>query len=167
MTKVTKPEVPMADLATLIKDASRVSNAEADILAHCYDCWPVAVKDRQAGESNHRPDVVVSVVSTAEVSAVLKFANDRGIAVTAWGLGSSVVGSPLAERGGITLDTSKMPQNIGRLVPKALFQHGISLFDALPIIADFDGFGHTTRLIQNFLDCREIKSAAHPCLGAF
>ncbi len=102
----------MADLTTLIKDTSRVSNAEADILAHCYDCWPVAVKDRQAGESNHRPDVVVSVVSTAEVSAVLKFANDRGIAVTAWGLGSSVVGSPLAERGGITLDTSKMNQLI-------------------------------------------------------
>ncbi len=108
MNEHTKVRIPLEDLTHLIGDANRVSTTEADILAHCYDCWPVAVKERQAGESNHRPDVVVSVVSTDEVSALLKFANDRGIAVTAWGLGSSVVGSPLAEQGGISLDTSKM-----------------------------------------------------------
>lgn len=108
MTTTTKPELPLSSLKHIVGDAGRVSTAEADILNHSYDAWPVAVKERQAGESSHRPDVVVSVVSTQEVSAVLKFANDKGIPVTAWGLGSSVVGSPLAEEGGISLDTSQM-----------------------------------------------------------
>lgn len=105
---MTNPKTLARDLGALLGDASRVSTVEADILKHSYDAWPVAVKERQAGEASLRPDVVVSVSSTEEVSAVLAYANKQGIPVTAWGLGSSVVGAPLAEKGGISLDTSKM-----------------------------------------------------------
>ncbi len=103
-----KNEFSISEIAALLGDASRISTVDGDILDHSYDAWPVSVKERQAGENKHRPDAVVSVVSTKEVSAVLNYANNNGIPVTAWGLGSSVVGSPLAEKGGICLDTSKM-----------------------------------------------------------
>lgn len=95
-------------LGALIGDQSRVSTAADVIAAHSYDAWPVAVKEQQAGEQNHAPDVVVCVKSTDEVTKVLDFANANRIPVTAWGLGSSVVGAPLAEAGGICLDTAQM-----------------------------------------------------------
>lgn len=98
----------VSDLTALLDDPARVSTAEEEILKHSYDAWPVAVKERQAGESSLRPDVVVAVKSTEEVSSVLAYANEHGVPVTAWGLGSSVVGAPLAEKGGISLDTAQM-----------------------------------------------------------
>jgi hypothetical protein len=70
MNKHTKVRIPLEDLTHLIGDSARVSTSEADILDHCYDCWPVAVKDRQAGESNHRPDVVVLKSGTAQFSPI-------------------------------------------------------------------------------------------------
>jgi alkyldihydroxyacetonephosphate synthase len=99
-------------LVTLLGDASRVSTAEETISAHSYDAWPVAVKQKQANERPYAPDIVVSVRTTEEVSKVLSFANEKSIPVTAWGLGSSVVGAPLAIAGGICLDTSMMDQLI-------------------------------------------------------
>ncbi len=95
-------------LGDLIGDKSRVSTTAEVIAAHSHDAWPVAVKERQAGEQNHAPDIVVLATSTQEVSRVLAFANANRVPVTAWGRGSSVVGAPLAEAGGICLDTSKM-----------------------------------------------------------
>jgi len=108
MPQILKTDISVDEISTLLVDARRASTLESDILQHSYDAWPVMVKARQAGENKYRPDVVVNVVSTDEISIVLKYANDKAVPITAWGLGSSVVGSPLAEFGGISLDTSKM-----------------------------------------------------------
>jgi hypothetical protein len=93
MPQVLKTDISIDEISRLLVDARRTSTLESDILQHSYDAWPVMVKSRQAGENKYRPDVVVNVVSTDEISAVLKYANDKAVPVTAWGLGSSVVGS--------------------------------------------------------------------------
>jgi alkyldihydroxyacetonephosphate synthase len=86
----------------------RISLQDACIAEHSYDAWPVAVKWRQQGKQPCRPDAVAHPRSTEEVAAILRACNDTGTAVTPWGLGSSVVGSPLSERGGLVVDTSAM-----------------------------------------------------------
>lgn len=62
-------------------------------------------------ESYHQPslpDVVIFPKSAEEVSAVLKFANENNIPVIAFGLGSSLEGHVIPQRGGISMDTSLM-----------------------------------------------------------
>ncbi|MCP3371814.1 FAD-binding oxidoreductase [Bradyrhizobium cajani] len=76
--------------------------------AYSYDCWPVTTKWRQQGSVPYRPDAVVMAQSTADVAAVMDWADANGVPVTARGLGSSVVGGPIPIRGGISLDLSKM-----------------------------------------------------------
>lgn len=85
-----------------------ISAADADLVAHSYDCWPVAVKARQAGENPYKPDAVVTVKTPREVARVLEYATAHNIPVTPWALGSSVVGAPLAEKGGISLAMAGM-----------------------------------------------------------
>ena len=62
-------------------------------------------------ESRHppcRPEAVIWPQSAAEVSAVLKYANNNGIPVTGWGSGSSLEGNPIPIKKGIVLDFSQM-----------------------------------------------------------
>lgn len=101
----------VADIERIVGSA-RVDASEGGRSAMACDHWPVALKTRQAGENPWLPDVVVSVNSVAEVSRLLARANALGVPVTARGLGSSVVGAPLAERGGIVLDMSGMDGRI-------------------------------------------------------
>lgn len=54
------------------------------------------------------PDVVVQVSSADAVSAILKFAHDRGIPITPRGSGSSPFGGSIPVKGGIVLDVSVM-----------------------------------------------------------
>ncbi|OYW10364.1 MAG: hypothetical protein B7X34_04760 [Acidobacteriia bacterium 12-62-4] len=54
------------------------------------------------------PDAVALPVSAGEVAAVLSWANDRRIAVTPWGAGSSVEGNPIPVKGGICLSLERM-----------------------------------------------------------
>lgn len=98
----------VAELSSLLGDPAKVDISEAAIQAHACDWWPLAGKWRQQGLFPCAPDVVVYPDSAADVSAVLSWANAAHIAVTAWGLGSSVVGQPLAEYGGISIDLSRM-----------------------------------------------------------
>lgn len=92
--------------------AGRLSQDSDSIAAHSYDAWPVAVKWRQQGKQPCRPDAVARPRSTAEVRALLEDCNANGTPVTAWGLGSSVVGSPLTEAGGLVIDLSDMDRLI-------------------------------------------------------
>ncbi len=86
------------DLRRLIP-ADRVSAARADREQHSRD---------QSAHPAHLPDAVVWVQSTAEVSAVLKYAAARRIPVTAWGAGTSIEGNPIPVQGGIVLNFRQM-----------------------------------------------------------
>ena len=88
-----------AALLRLVPDESRVSEVES-------------VLDQHAGDLSyhepHRPDVVVFAESTAEVSAVLEYANASGVPVVAFGAGTSLEGHVIPLHGGISLDLTRM-----------------------------------------------------------
>jgi glycolate oxidase len=76
-------------------------------------------EDRRADFSGDKwyasamPDVVVLAACTADVSAVLSFANEHGIPVTTRGAGVGYVGGCVPVRGGIVLSTMAMNQILG------------------------------------------------------
>lgn len=61
-----------------------------------------------ASDVYHRPDCAVWARNTTQVSAVLKFANDRRIPVTARGAGTGFSGVAVPLKGGIVLDMVRM-----------------------------------------------------------
>src|SRR5579871_535802 len=87
------------DALIAMLDNQRVSAREADLTLHARD---------QSFHEAHPPEVVVWPKSAAEVSAILRYANERHIPVTAWGAGTSLEGNPLAVHGGIMLSLSQM-----------------------------------------------------------
>jgi D-lactate dehydrogenase (cytochrome) len=60
----------------------------------------------------HRPAVVVWPSTSEEISAILKYANQKLIPVTPWGAGTSLEGNPIPVLGGIALDTIRMDKII-------------------------------------------------------
>lgn len=60
--------------------------------------------------TNSYPDVVVRVLSTAEIAKVMQYAYEKNIPVTPRGAGTGLVGSSVAIEHGIMLDTSLMNQ---------------------------------------------------------
>ncbi|HEX8678948.1 MAG TPA: FAD-binding protein, partial [Chthoniobacterales bacterium] len=77
---------------------SVVANDEATLAAHGGDKW----------FANHAPEVVVFAENTAHVSAVLRFADEQKIPVTARGAGYGYVGGCVPVRGGIALSLARM-----------------------------------------------------------
>ena len=55
-----------------------------------------------------KPEVVVWPLSSAEISQILKMANEDRIPVTPWGAGTSLEGNPIPVEGGIVLDLQQM-----------------------------------------------------------
>ncbi len=90
---------PAIEALETIVTPERVSTAEAVRTQHARD---------QSSHQPHLPDIVVWPQTTAEVSAVLRFANEAEIPVTAWGAGTSIEGNPIPVRGGIILDFQQM-----------------------------------------------------------
>src|SRR5580765_3051432 len=88
-----------AQLLRLVPDERRVSDGES-------------VLDQHAGDltyhAPHRPDVVVFPESTAEVSAVLGYADAVGVPVVPFGAGTSLEGHVIPLHGGISLDLTRM-----------------------------------------------------------
>ena len=66
----------------------------------------------ELGGTYARPDVHVKVLTTAEVSAIMKYAYENDIPVTVRGSGTGLVGGAVPLEGGILLDTSMMTQFI-------------------------------------------------------
>lgn len=88
------------DLKTIITP-ERVSINETVLFQHSKD------------ESYHRaqnPDVVVFVETAEEISQILKYANEKGIPVVPFGVGSGLEGAAIPVRGGIVLDFTRMNQ---------------------------------------------------------
>ncbi len=77
----------------------RVSESESDRDLHGAD---------MTFHRPRRPDLVVYPTATDEVSRTLALANERRIAVTPWGAGSSLEGHVIPTQGGISLDLSGM-----------------------------------------------------------
>ena len=91
-----------ASLAGLI-GSDKISNVAEVLEANSGDKW----------SATHPPDVVVFAESTADVAAVLKFANERGIPVTTRGAGYGYVGGCVPLHGGIVLSTARMNRILG------------------------------------------------------
>lgn len=62
----------------------------------------------ELGGVSHFPDVLIQVLTTEEVSAVMKYAHEKVIPVVVRGSGTGLVGASVAVEGGIMLDTSLM-----------------------------------------------------------
>jgi D-lactate dehydrogenase (cytochrome) len=87
------------ELLELVPDERRVSTSGSVLDQHAQDLTYHPLSE---------PDVVVFPETTGEVSALLAFANERGIAVTAFGAGTSLEGQVIPLRGGISLDLTRM-----------------------------------------------------------
>ena len=95
------PDLLQKTIQTLqdIVEQERISTAPADLEQHARD---------QSAFPASLPDVVIWPRSTQEVSAILRYANNAGLPVTAWGAGSSIEGKPIPLKGGIVLDFQQM-----------------------------------------------------------
>lgn len=62
----------------------------------------------QSPHPRSRPEAVIWPLQRREVGAILKYAAQQGIPVTAWGAGSSLEGNPIPIKGGVLLDFSQM-----------------------------------------------------------
>ncbi|WEG11987.1 FAD-linked oxidase C-terminal domain-containing protein [Pullulanibacillus sp. KACC 23026] len=89
------------ELKQLIKDQDRVSTNETVRYNHGRD-----LTYHPASE----PEVVVFPVNVEEVQQVVKIANTYNVAITPYGVGSSLEGHTIPVEGGITLDMSRMNQ---------------------------------------------------------
>jgi glycolate oxidase len=80
---------------------------------------------------SHLPDVVVFPVNTAEISEILKYANENVIPVTPRGGGTNVSGGSIPIRGGIVLCTTKMNRiiEINKTNLNATVEPGVILQD--------------------------------------
>ncbi|MBI1878230.1 MAG: FAD-binding oxidoreductase, partial [Chloroflexi bacterium] len=84
-----------------IVSPAQVSGTQADRVQHARD---------QSAHAECLPDVVIWPQSTAEVSAILAYANEARLPVTAWGAGTSLEGNPIPVRGGLVLNFQHMNQ---------------------------------------------------------
>ncbi|ADG05377.1 FAD-binding oxidoreductase [Kyrpidia tusciae] len=89
------------DLRALLADPDRVTVNETILEHHSHDL---------TYHAPHLPEAVVFPTDTQEVSRIVRFANENGIPVVPFGVGSSLEGHVIPVRGGITLDLSRMNQ---------------------------------------------------------
>jgi alkyldihydroxyacetonephosphate synthase len=95
------PPALLHDLTEAGLDYDVTISARAD---HARDWWPVTIPQVAAGVVEHWPGVVVRPATTDDVSRLLSIASRHGVAVTAQGGRSSVVGGAVVPSGGIALD---------------------------------------------------------------
>ena len=62
----------------------------------------------EMGAVHQFPDLLIEAVSTEQVAAVLRYANERRLPVTPRGQGTGLVGAAVALHGGIMLSTARM-----------------------------------------------------------
>ncbi len=89
-----------------ILDPDQVSRGQGDRRERATD-WGT---DREDGTL---PDAVVWPESTADVSAILGAASDRGVPVTPYAAGTSLEGNPVPLHNGISMDMGRMDDVLG------------------------------------------------------
>ncbi|HVU09951.1 MAG TPA: FAD-binding oxidoreductase [Phototrophicaceae bacterium] len=90
------------DLIAQLRDilgSHAVSTAKADLDLHARD---------QSHHAAHPAEVVIFPMSGQAVADVLKLANENHIAVTPWGVGTSLEGNPIPSFGGILMSFERM-----------------------------------------------------------
>lgn len=103
-------------MSTLHKDLSRIVDSDrllegaSERALHAVD---------ESSHTPNEPEIVAYPETTEEISSLLGWAYERGVAVTAWGAGTSLEGNPIPLEGGIVLDMSRM-QQIRQLWPEDL-----------------------------------------------
>jgi len=98
-------------------------------------------KDELGGISK-MPDILVKVISTEEVSGIMKYAYEHSIPVTARGSGTGLVGACVPLHGGILIDTTDM-NNILELDHDNLtltLEPGVMLMDIGKYVEEHDFF---------------------------
>ena len=90
-------------LLEVLGDDARVSDGDSERDLHAEDI---------TFHRPQRPDLVVYPSSTEEVSRVLAVANERRVAVTPFGAGSSLEGHVIPTRAGISLDLTRLSRII-------------------------------------------------------
>jgi glycolate oxidase len=88
----------LSALATLFPKKGMVAFDAETLAAHAGDAW----------FARHAPEAVFFPRQAAEVAKLLRFANRRGIPVTARGAGRGYVGGCVPKRGGIVVSFAKM-----------------------------------------------------------
>lgn len=83
--------------------SEKVATAAEILETHAADKW----------SASHLPEVVVFAESTADVSAVMRFAKKEGIPVTTRGAGVGYVGGCVPVMGGIALSVMRMNRILG------------------------------------------------------
>jgi alkyldihydroxyacetonephosphate synthase len=96
---------PDDDLAAELRASGVLVDTSAPGRAdHGRDWWPLSIADVHAGRVPHWPGLVARPTTSAQVAEVLRRAGARGVAVTAQGGRSGVVGGAVAPDGGVALD---------------------------------------------------------------
>ena len=88
-----------SELLALVRDSRRVTTSPSVLEQHGQDL---------SHHAPRLPDVVVFAETTAEVAAVLAYADEKGVPVVPFGAGTSLEGHVLPAHGGISLDLSRM-----------------------------------------------------------
>jgi alkyldihydroxyacetonephosphate synthase len=101
---VTAPSTSLGLLADLTSAGISYDTSAAARADHGRDWWPRSIPDVAQGRVPHWPGVVVRPTSSDEVRHVMRAASKYGVAVTAQGGRSSVVGGAAAPEGAIALD---------------------------------------------------------------
>ncbi|MGI8820628.1 MAG: FAD-binding oxidoreductase [Chthoniobacterales bacterium] len=89
----------------------RIADELRRLVGHAVVADDAATLDAHGGDkwfANHAPEVVVFAENTEQVSALLWFASERKIPVTARGAGYGYVGGCVPVRGGIALSLARM-----------------------------------------------------------
>ena len=97
MNKITQEDI--AFLRKTVAPNGKVSIGDEINEKYCHD---------EMGALYHAPDVLVEPTGAEQISAIMRYANERLLPVTPRGQGTGLVGASVAIQGGILLSTARM-----------------------------------------------------------
>ena len=120
-------------ILSVIGDKERVFYGEAINEDYSHD---------ELGSVKKMPEVVVQVISTEEVSKIMKYAYENTIPVTPRGSGTGLVGAAVPIHGGIMIDLSKMNKilEIDEENLTLTVEPGVLLMEILKFVEEHDLF---------------------------